>query len=58
MADFKLLKEIKLVQKLSLATRLMEYYDWEDDMENFFWGRGLESVVKIYYAKETFVLIW
>jgi hypothetical protein len=31
----------------------MEYYDWEDDMEDFFWGCGLESVVKIYYAEET-----
>jgi hypothetical protein len=39
----------------------MEYYDWEDDMENFFWGHGLESIVNIYYAEETSakdVLIW
>ena len=38
MADLKLQKKIHLLPKLSLATRLKEYYDWEEHMEDFFWG--------------------
>ena len=53
MADLKLLKKVHLLPKLSLATRLKEYYDWEEHMEDFFWGRGLTSALKMYYAEET-----
>jgi len=53
MADLKLLKKVHLLPKLSLATYLKEYYDWEEHMEDFFWGRGLESALKMYYAEET-----
>ena len=53
MADLKLLKKVHLLPKLSLATRLKEYYDWEEHMEDFFWGRGLASALKMYYAEET-----
>jgi hypothetical protein len=53
MADLKLLKKVHLLPKLSLATCLQEYYDWEEHMEDSFWGRGLESALKMYYAEET-----
>ena len=53
MADLKLLKKVHHLPKLSLATRLKEYYDWEEHMEDFFWGRGLASALKMYYAEET-----
>ena len=53
MADLKLLKKVHLLPKLSLATCLKEYYDWEEHMEDFFWGRGLASALKMYYAEET-----
>ena len=53
MADLKLLKKVHLLPKLSLATRLKEYYDWEEHMEDFFWGRGLASALKMYYAEDT-----
>ena len=47
--------------QLSLATSPSEYFAWQDAMENFFAGRGFSSVVKMYYAEETFdkdVLQW
>ena len=53
MADLKLLKKIYLLPKLSLATCLKEYYNWEEHMEDFFWDRGLESALKMYHAEET-----
>lgn len=58
---FCLLEKIEFVPKPSLATCPREYYDWEDDMEDFFYGRGLESPMYIYYAEETVVkdvLMW
>jgi hypothetical protein len=61
MADLKLLKKVHLLPKLSLATCLKEYYDWEDHMDDFFWGHGLESALKMYYAEETMatdILYW
>jgi hypothetical protein len=61
MADLKLLKKVHLLPKLSLATCLQEYYVWEEHMEDFFWGHGLESALKIYYAEEimaTYILHW
>ena len=56
MADLKLLKKVHLLPKLSLAGCLKEYYDWEEHMEDFFWGRGLESTLKMYYAEEIFYI--
>ena len=58
MADLKLLKKVHLLPKLSLATRLKEYYDWEEHMEDFFWGRGLASALKMYYAEEQWLKIF
>uniref|UniRef100_A0A0E0R905 Uncharacterized protein n=1 Tax=Oryza rufipogon TaxID=4529 RepID=A0A0E0R905_ORYRU len=52
---------MKCIPKLSLETCPREYFDWQDAMENFFEGRGFQSVVKMYYAEETFdkdVLLW
>jgi len=43
MADLKLLKEVKFLPKLSLATSPKEYYDWEDYREDFFWGGVVDS---------------
>ena len=50
-----LLDEMKFMLQLSLATSPSEYFAWQDAMENFFAGRGFSSVVKMYYAEETFV---
>jgi hypothetical protein len=61
MVNLKLLKKVHLLPKLSLATCLKEYYDWEEHMEDFFWGRGLKSALKMYYAEETMakdILLW
>ena len=61
MADYSFAREIQLVPKLNVTTSSAEYYDWEDDMEDFFCGRGLESRIKIFFAKRTFskqVLQW
>ena len=41
--------------QLSLATSPSEYFAWQDAMENFFAGHRFSLVVKMYYAKETFV---
>jgi len=41
MADLKLLKEVKFLPKLSLATSPKEYYDWEDYRKDFFYGGGV-----------------
>jgi hypothetical protein len=52
---------MKLMPKLSLTTSPREYFIWQDAMENFFEGRGFNSVAKMYYAEETFaedVLQW
>jgi hypothetical protein len=38
-----------------------EYYDWEDAMEDFLLSRGLESRMKIFFARRIFsasVLQW
>jgi len=45
----------------SLTTSISEYFDWQDGMEEFFKGHGFTSVIKMYYAEETFdndVLQW
>jgi hypothetical protein len=50
MADFKLLKEVKSLPKLSLACSPLEYFEWEESLDDFFYGRRLP---KLYYAEET-----
>jgi hypothetical protein len=60
MADYSFASKIKLVPTLYLSTSF-EYCDWEGAMEDFLWGRGLESRMKIFFAKRTFskqVLKW
>ena len=52
MADLKLLKEIKSLPKLSLASSHLEYFDWEESLEDFFRGRPLQWS-EIYYAEKT-----
>jgi hypothetical protein len=61
MADFSFASEIKFVPTLYLSTSPAEYYDWEDAMEDFLWDYGLESHMKIFFAKRIFskhVLKW
>jgi len=61
MDQLYLLDEMKFMPQLSLTTSPSEYFAWQDAMENFFAGRGFSSVVKMYYAEETFdkdVLKW
>ena len=56
-----LLDKIQSIPKLSLTTSISEYFDWQDGMEEFFKGHGFTSVIKMYYAEETFdndVLQW
>jgi len=36
MANLKLLKEVKSLPKLSLASSHLEYFDWEESLEDFF----------------------
>ena len=52
MADLKLLKEVKSLPKLSLASSHLEYFDWEESLEDFFWDRPLQQS-EIYYAEKT-----
>jgi hypothetical protein len=55
MADYsRANKDIKHVLKLSAYSFPSEYYDWEDDMEKFLWGRGLNSAMQLFYAKKIF----
>jgi hypothetical protein len=61
MTDYSFTSEIKLVPALYLLASSFEYYDWEDAMEEFLWGHGFESHMKIFFAKRTFsknVLKW
>ena len=61
MADYSFTSEIKFVPKFSLISSSLDYYNWEDDMEDFFWGCGLESRMKVFFARRTFLeslLIW
>jgi len=55
MDQLYLLDEMKFMPQLSLAISPSGYFAWQDAMENFFAGRGFSSVVKMYYAEETFV---
>jgi hypothetical protein len=50
MADLQLLKEVKSLPKLSLACSPLEYFEWEESLDDFFYGRRLPE---IYYAEET-----
>jgi len=55
LADYSLAnKDIKHVLKLYGRSSPAEYYDWEDDMEKFLWGRGLNSSMQLFYARQTF----
>ena len=54
MADYSFASEINFVPTLSLTTSCLDYYDWEDAMEDFFWNRGLESRMKLFFARRTF----
>jgi hypothetical protein len=61
MVDYSFASKIKLVPTLYLLADSFEYYDWEDAMAEFLWGRGLESRIKIFFGKENFsmqVLQW
>jgi hypothetical protein len=61
MADYSFALENKFVPTLYLSTSSAEYYDWEDAIEDFLWDRGLESHMKIFFARRTFsisVLQW
>jgi len=52
MANLKLLKEVKSLPKLSLASSHLEYFDWEESLEDFFRGCPLQQS-EIYYAEKT-----
>jgi hypothetical protein len=53
-ADYSFASKIKFVPTLYLSTSPVEYYDWEDAMEDFLWDHDLESHMKIFFAKRTF----
>jgi hypothetical protein len=55
MADYSFASEIKFVPTLYLSTSPAEYYDWEDAMEDLWWNHGLESCIKNFFAKRTFL---
>ena len=50
MANLTLLKEVKSLPKLSLASSHLEYFEWEESLDNFFYGHRL---LEISYAEET-----
>ena len=52
--DCSFAKQIKCVRTLYTHTSRSEYYEWDDAIEDFLWGRGLESHMKIYFARRTF----
>jgi hypothetical protein len=54
MADYSFASEIKLVPTLYLSASSFEYYHWEDAMEDFLLGHGLEYRMKIFFARHTF----
>jgi hypothetical protein len=55
MADYSLAhRDIKCVPTLYLITYNHRYYDWEDAMESFLQGRGLDSNMQLFFARKTF----
>ena len=46
----ELLEEVKYLPKLSLESSALEYFEWEESLDDFFYGRWLSD---IYYAEET-----
>ena len=55
LADYSLAnKDIKHVLKLYGRSSPAEYYDWEDDMEKFLWGRGLNSSIAVLCKTDIF----
>jgi hypothetical protein len=57
MANYSFASEIKFVPTLYLSTSPTEYYDWEDTIEDFLWDHGLESRMKIFFARHSFLLV-
>jgi len=52
MADYILAgRDIKHVLKLYVSSSPLEYYDWDDDMENLLWGRELNSCMQLFFSK-------
>jgi hypothetical protein len=61
MANYSFASEIKFVPTVYLSTSPAEYYEWENAMEDFLSDRGLESRLKMFFARHTFsasVLQW
>ena len=54
MGDYSFAEKIKFVPTLRSRTSPAEYYDWEDAMEDFLHGRGLESHMKMHFVKHIF----
>ena len=50
MANLKLLKEVKYLPKLSLDSDALEYFEWEESLDDFYYRYWL---LDIYYAEET-----
>jgi hypothetical protein len=57
MADCSFASKIKLVPSLYLSVSSFEYYDWDDAMEDFLWGHGLESRMKIFFQHALSLLV-
>jgi hypothetical protein len=61
MADYSFSSEIMFVPTRYLSTSPTKYYDCEYAMDDFLWDHGLESRMKIFFAKRNFskeVLKW
>ena len=52
--DYSFAKEIKFFPILYAHSSRFDYYDWEYAMEDFLWGRRLESHIKIHFVRNTF----
>ena len=50
MANLTLLKEVKSLPKLSLASSHLEYIEWEENLDDFFYCHRLSEIS---YAEET-----
>jgi hypothetical protein len=54
MVGYSFALELMLVLTLYLSSYSFEHYDWEDAMEEYLWGHGFDSRMKIFFAKRTF----
>ena len=50
MANLKLLKEVKYLPKLCLDSDALEYFEWDESLDDFYYRHWLSD---IYYAEET-----